>query len=295
MVRALSAVVMAALVAAVGSVFLTVVSAPSALYYALGLTLTTLATGQGLFPGIGLRLPSRFARSDRPTSTSASRDREYASEVAVSTLSGLFFRITAADRPALWTPSDAKTFGRLSDRSEFPLLYAASSESAAWAELASHHGRAAGVEIQRRVTSLLIENLRVLDLTDRTVLAVLGLESSGSWPSTLTRQSLPDMARELGVEGLLLGSAAKPNDKTLAVFLDALDHVTVAGERLVSMVLPDAISDPFVRRRLSEDETLLQAFAEALAGGYFDAWLSTVELDDDDEERFRVVGATLGS
>lgn len=99
--------------------------------------------------------------------------------------------------------------------------YASDQEQGAWAELFRHF-LDVGVdpfEIRRRVGRVLVEGLRVLDLTDpevRKALRVSEAELIGD--DYMVTQSLAAAARQARFEGILAPSAALPGRRTLVVF-----------------------------------------------------------------------------
>jgi hypothetical protein len=118
-----------------------------------------------------------------------------------------------------------------------PTWYGSSSEAGAWAEFTRNPP--AGVDLgsaRRRMGRVTFEVL-VLDLTDRSTLARLGI-TAGDLTSTDRRlcQELSAIAAEAGFEAVLGPSAAAPGETTLAVFGPAItDNVSRVDDLGVRM------------------------------------------------------------
>jgi hypothetical protein len=147
--------------------------------------------------------------------------------------------------------------------------------------------RAGQPTLRRRVATLSIEGLHVLDLTDRRVRASLGLRDGEVDPGSPV---IIGKALSLGADGLLVPSSG---GELLVVFPQARAPLAVQHEQVVTLTLPAAVADPLVRRRLAEDEDLLFGFAEALEGGGFDEWLETIPSGE--RGRFETAGIALGA
>jgi len=286
MVRVLSSVCAAVLIAGAGSALLTAASAPTPLYYALGLALTALATSQSLFPGSGLRwsVGSIVTRRAGSPQERLPDDSEH-DAVALRRINGSFVQAGSPTEPFSWPPA----VGRFDEPARAQVLYASSTAEAAAAEAIAGMRRAsegARIEVVRRITTLRVEGLDVIDLTDPATLTQLGASVSDfhSYDRLVTRP-LAELAHRAGAKGMLAESRFAPGELTLVVYPDAFDRVTILNADVATIVLPDAISDPVVRERLSQDESLLRAFVEALESEQFDDWLGSLDLTEDEIAR----------
>lgn len=86
-------------------------------------------------------------------------------------------------------------------------------------------------EVRRRAGRVRVAGLRVLDLTDPGVRAVLGVEEEDLVADDYgVCQGLADAARAADLDGLLVPSAGLPGERTLAVFITAVDDGKVVEE-----------------------------------------------------------------
>lgn len=139
-------------------------------------------------------------------------------------------------------------------------------------EASPHEGR---VLLPRRLARLRIEGLQAMLY-------------SREFPVDPCAHDVVALALAAGAQGVLTWS---PRGALLTVFPRVSAQIAVEDEQLVRLALPEAIADPVLRRRLSEDEDLLLGFAEALDGGSFEEWLDTVAEILDLGERARLSAA----
>jgi hypothetical protein len=116
-------------------------------------------------------------------------------------------------------------------------------------------------EMLRRVGAADVDDLEVLDLTDRTVIERLGLAGADLVDDDYSRtQELADAARAAGFEGLLAPSAALPGRRTLIVFGTGMIRLTFPPSKvrrppprladLLALVRPHRDVPDAVRRTL---------------------------------------------
>src|SRR3954451_13935974 len=95
----------------------------------------------------------------------------------VRTISGVFFRQTSPKYRATDLPAKAKGEGRNHEDGREPPMYASSTMDASWGELFRHHldPDFSPFEVRRRMSTLQVTDLEVLDLTDVDVRMQLGV------------------------------------------------------------------------------------------------------------------------
>lgn len=145
------------------------------------------------------------------------------------------WRQCAPDRRLLDLVSPGRFAGRYHRKGAPGVWYAALSERAAWAELFRHQmsEELSPFQILRRVGRARVRRLRVLDLTDSTVLATLGIARAALVSDDLRRcQDIAEWARREGYEGILAPSAALAGELILAVFSSALGKVIEEHSRV---------------------------------------------------------------
>lgn len=151
-------------------------------------------------------------------------------------IAGTFFRQTSPKYRATDLPCRAEGDGRNHRDGREPPLYSSSSKDAAWGELFRHHFEAdvSPFEVRRRLSTLRVTDLPVLDLTDPGVRARLGVTSDDLTDNDYSIcQAITELAlRHPGrFGGILQPSAAIPGEQTLVVFQDRLpSHVRTTKE-----------------------------------------------------------------
>lgn len=140
------------------------------------------------------------------------------------------FRQTAADRepfPPRATAPAAARYHRAGD--PWP-LYASIEEATAWAERAAANPTATSGAERRRLHRLRVDGLGVLDLRDARVRERLGVSlddltapPAAGWAAP---QRLAAAARDLGAEGLIAPSAARPGAWNVVVFPSGFGRVS---------------------------------------------------------------------
>lgn len=154
----------------------------------------------------------------------------------VRAVSGTFWRQCGPRYGALETPPVALGSGRYHRKDEQPCVYASSTREAAWGELFRHvYSGVSPFEVKRRVAELQVTNLPVLDLTDSSVLARLGVQRRQLVANNYAIcQQIADLAREGSDQfgGLLAPSAADPRAQTLVVFPEWRERVRVRRSRV---------------------------------------------------------------
>ncbi len=126
------------------------------------------------------------------------------------------------------------------------VLYASSSERAAWCELLRHstNPQISPFEIRRRVGRLKVTGLRVLDLTDPDVQASLGIDETDLIGDDYSRcQQLAIDAWAAGLDGLIAPAAGLPTATTLAIFALAATNPQVIAEHSRVQVPPITLLD----------------------------------------------------
>jgi RES domain-containing protein len=153
------------------------------------------------------------------------------------TLSGIYYRQTSPRHRALEFSDPAPARGRYHVLRGEPRIYASSSEETAWGELFRHSVPSVSpFETKRRMSQLRVTDLRVLDLTDPAVRALIDVTERdliGNRYGVCQRiAAVTRWWREL--HGILAPSSAVAGMETLVIFIDALDHLEVLTERTVS-------------------------------------------------------------
>jgi RES domain-containing protein len=145
-------------------------------------------------------------------------------------LSGTFYRQTSPRRAALDLAQPAPAAGRYHRRGGQSPVYASSSAEASWGELFRHtEPGISPFETKRRMSELQVTGLRVLDITDPSVQAALGISQRklvgnrrGSCQQVAAFAHLwPE------IDGLLAPSAAMSGMTTLVIFPQGLEYVSV--------------------------------------------------------------------
>lgn len=135
----------------------------------------------------------------------------------------------------LWFRSPATYGGRYHRAGSRGAWYASSKERAAWAELFRHHRSTelSPLEVRRRVGRATVRDLKVLDLTDRSIRARLGVTEEDLIDDDLALcQAIGEAARAAGFDGILAPSAALPGEMTLAVFGRGMRRVNEERSRV---------------------------------------------------------------
>jgi RES domain-containing protein len=167
----------------------------------------------------------------------------------VRTVAGTFFRQTAPKYLATDLPARADGEGRNHEDGREPPMYGSSSEDASWGEMFRHHldPDLSPFEIRRRMSTLAITDLPVLDLTDADVRAQLKVtEEDLTANDYAVCQAITAMARRTPGRfgGILQPSAAIHSEQTLVVFQERLDdHVEILEDPI--MTPPTRLFDLF--------------------------------------------------
>lgn len=116
--------------------------------------------------------------------------------------------------------------GRWNPPGRFPVLYTASDPGVAAAEIgrtAERYGVAVESLLPRNLTTIRVSLVRVLDLTEDSVLTLVPLPLAAASDDDLRLcQAVGDAAHYLGFEAILAPSAAAPGGTTLAIFVNSL-------------------------------------------------------------------------
>jgi RES domain-containing protein len=155
-------------------------------------------------------------------------------------VSGTFFRQTSPKYRATELPRKAYGAGRNHKDGREPPMYASSTMDAAWGELFRHHldPDLSPFEVRRRMSTLRVQALPVLDLTDPAVRARMGVteEQLTSNDYAVCEAITSAVRRSPGrFGGVLEPSAAIPREATLVVFQERLDdHVEILSEPIMT-------------------------------------------------------------
>jgi RES domain-containing protein len=158
----------------------------------------------------------------------------------VREISGVFFRQTAPKYRATELPCKASGAGRNHRDGREPPMYGSSSEDASWGELFRHHldVDVSPFEIRRRMSTLQISGLPVLDLTDPGVRAQVGVSEQALTSNDYSAcQAITELVRRAPGRfgGILQPSAAIAGEQTLVVFQERLDdHVEILEEPITT-------------------------------------------------------------
>jgi RES domain-containing protein len=185
-------------------------------------------------------------------------------------LSGAFVRVAATNRDPLGAPPD------------LAFVTLASDLRAAWAGTVREARRVDGLvhRVRRRVASVQVDALRVIDLTDPAVRAASGLSAQDVVSHEREpRTRVMEAAVWAQAEGILLPSRHVPDAQELRVFTGAVaEHVTIVQVEEQTLGLEALALDPRAREVLSDEATALD-FQRALRDGRFDAWRRELQLD----------------
>lgn len=158
----------------------------------------------------------------------------------VRQISGTFFRQTSPKYRATDLPHKAESEGRNHREGGEPPMYTSSIEDASWGELFRHHLDVdlSPFEVRRRMSTLRVQDLPVLDLTDAHVRAQLGVsEKQLTSNDYATCQAITELAQRLPARfgGVLQPSAAIRGQQTLVVFQERLGgHVEILAEPVMT-------------------------------------------------------------
>jgi hypothetical protein len=161
-------------------------------------------------------------------------------QLPVVRVSGTFCRQTRPKYSATDLPRKAESQGRNHREGREPPMYTSSTEDAAWGELFRHHVdvELSPFEVRRRMSTLEIRDLPVLDITNPEVCAQLGITKQDliSNDYTVCQQITEIVRRAPGrFGGILQPSAAIDSEQTLVVFQERLDdHVSILREPIES-------------------------------------------------------------
>ena len=136
-----------------------------------------------------------------------------------------FWRQTAPSRSLLQVAEIARYEARYHTVGSPGTWYGSSTEATAWQELRRHWTSPdiAITEVRRRIGTISVTNLLVLDLTDQKILDVLDIDTDALTADDYSIcQDIADQARAAGFDGLLALSAAVKGEQTLVVFTHAL-------------------------------------------------------------------------
>lgn len=109
------------------------------------------------------------------------------------------------------------------------MWYASDQEQASWSELMRHFidGGVDPFEVLRRIGRVTVDRLEVLDLTNPSVRAALGVDEADLvGDDYTTTQAVAAAAVNAGFGGLLAPSAALPERRTLVVFAPSASKIT---------------------------------------------------------------------
>jgi RES domain-containing protein len=155
--------------------------------------------------------------------------------IPARSISGRFWHQGALSFAPLSCPTPPRWEGRYHLDAGLPTWYASNREQASWAEMFRHlSDEVSPFEIQRRVATVEVTDLQVLDLTDPKVQEALSVT-----PEQLVDDDL-DICQEIGAaagrifEGILAPSAAldHPWAHTLAVFPNGMAKLDVVHDRI---------------------------------------------------------------
>lgn len=184
-------------------------------------------------------------------------------------ITGHFWHQGSTRHPLIACADPAVGPGRYHRTSEPGVWYGSSQEQGAWAELLRHFLEE-GIdpfEVRRRVGRVYVA-LEVLELTDATVRAHLGVDESDliGEDCTLT-QSIAAAARDAGFHGVLAPAAALPGRETLAVFAHALP--LMRAERSEIRQPPPRLADllPLIRTHESVPDAVRRTFRTLARSG----------------------------
>jgi RES domain-containing protein len=161
-------------------------------------------------------------------------------DLPVRTVSGIFFRQTSPKYLATDLPPKAFGEGRNHQDGREPPLYASSSKDASWGELFRHHldPDLSPFEVRRRMSTLQVRELPVLDLTDPAVREQLEVTEADliSNDDTICQAITETVRRNPGrFGGILEPSAAIDGEQTLVVFQERFDeHVEVLEDPIMT-------------------------------------------------------------
>lgn len=145
------------------------------------------------------------------------------------------------DTPALPPDRPAIGEGRYHRPGDPWPLYASLEPGTVWAEWASAtHGAIDPAEERRRLWSIGIRDLPILDLRRPEVVEALGIDPRDLVGPRGAAQALATRARALGAQGLVAPSAADPERWNLVVLPEGFGHVTVGRSRVVHPSPPRA-------------------------------------------------------
>jgi hypothetical protein len=153
-------------------------------------------------------------------------------EVPVVPLIGQWWRQTDPTYDALDLPPLARTAGRCHRKAEPAVLYASSSNNAAWGELFRHvHAEVSPFEVMRTMSALNVTDLPVVDFDDPMIRALFEVSERQLTSNNYAPcRRIMDLLR-LGSDrfgGCVLPSAAVPGEQTLVVFKNWIsDHLGV--------------------------------------------------------------------
>lgn len=152
--------------------------------------------------------------------------------VPVRYLSARFFHQGPISHPLVTCSDPASTDARYQRRGGPGVWYGSTRERGAWAELFRHlnSDELNPFEVRRRVGSVLLLDLPVLDLTDSATRRALNLSRKDLVADDYSPcQDLADLARLAGFGGILAPSAAMIEVNTVAVFISHLNDRHVKG------------------------------------------------------------------
>ena len=184
-------------------------------------------------------------------------------------ISGRFWHQGPTRHPLTSCADPARGPGRYHRTGEPGVWYASSQEQAAWAELFRHFIDE-GVdpfELRRRVGRVYVV-LEVLDLTDESVRARLGVDESDLVGDDYSiTQTIAAAARNAGFDAILAPAAALPDRETLAVFAHALP--SVQAERSEIRQPPPRLADllPLIRPHERVPDTVRRLYLTLARAG----------------------------
>lgn len=147
------------------------------------------------------------------------------------------WRQTAPVLSALDLPARANAQGRYHRKGQAPPLYTSTTEQGAWAELAKRLVPPPPT-IKRRITTLKVTNLSVLDLTDSKALTELEItEQQLTSDDYVICQAITEITYvQSHFGGILAPSATHPDANTLAIFPTHIKtHVYFVSDNLLTL------------------------------------------------------------
>jgi hypothetical protein len=157
-------------------------------------------------------------------------------DLPFQTISGRFYRQNKPRYRATDLPCKAESAARNHREGREPPMYASSTEDASWGEMFRHHLEPdlSPFEVRRRMSTVEIRDLPVLDLTDPDVRALFGVSELDLTSNDYeVCQQITELVRRVPGRfgGVLQPSAAIHSEQTLVVFQERFaDHVKIVED-----------------------------------------------------------------